>query len=128
MKLPALLIALATLGAALSAAAQTGNAEEARPAPAQAAAPAPAQPPAAAPAASPAPANGAATETPEAQQLQVYIDPAEAEQQKRIMAAEAKRKAAIEKQRAWEARCQIKPVMSDREIEICREVATRRMP
>lgn len=53
---------------------------------------------------------------------------AAAEEQKRRDAADSiknKELAALERQRAlaaWEARCQIKPVMTDEEIDTCREV------
>lgn len=55
---------------------------------------------------------------------------ADLEEQKRrkTEAVAAKRRAAEEKQRAWDDRCQIKPVMTDAEIATCREVRTRPAP
>lgn len=56
---------------------------------------------------------------------------AAAEEQKRRDAADRiknKELAALERERAqaaWEARCQIKPVMTDEEIDTCREVWTK---
>ncbi len=78
-----------------------------------------------------------AAQTQAEQQKQSMIDIAEAEEAKRKLAEqqEARRLAALEKEKlrkqrqaAWEARCVIKPAMSDEEIEICREVRTKPAP
>lgn len=59
----------------------------------------------------------------------------EEEKRKRVERKEARRLAALEKekilkqkQQAWEARCVIKPAMSDEEIAVCREVRTKPAP
>lgn len=44
------------------------------------------------------------------------------------LAAEEKARERLAKQQAWEARCVIKPAMSDEEIAICREVRTKPAP
>ena len=56
----------------------------------------------------------------------------EAEERKLAAEKEAQRKADLEAreraQAAWEARCVIKPVMTDEEIGVCREVRTKPAP
>lgn len=49
---------------------------------------------------------------------------AEQREQARLQAAEERR----QRQLAWEARCVVRPVMSDRDIATCREVWTRSAP
>ena len=57
---------------------------------------------------------------------------ANAEKQREAEAAAKKREQAIidrkQRQAAWEARCQIKSVMTDEEIATCRQVWTRSAP
>lgn len=72
-----------------------------------------------------------ATEQAEAEaKRSALIAQADLEEQKRRQAeaTAAKRRAIEERQRAWEERCQIKPVMTDAEIATCREVRSRPAP